>query len=104
MSSLHAKVQSNGTVLVTGTVTNAAGKPVQGAVVVARTNDRDFWTFSAPSDSAGHYTSLFHASDELDENPVPLNIGDALGQVSYGGNLGTVANFKRNQSATMDIQ
>ena len=41
-----------------------------GAVVVARTNDRDFWTFSAPSDANGHYTSLFHASDELDTDPV----------------------------------
>src|SRR5206468_2553767 len=116
VSGLRAKVQANGTVLVTGritdtagnappgvglytyklsgTITDATGKPVQGAVVVGRTNDRDFWTFSAPSDSAGHYTSLFHASDELDEDPVPINIGVALGQVSYGGNLGTVANFK----------
>jgi alcohol dehydrogenase (cytochrome c) len=126
MSGLHAKVQSNGTVLVTGrmtnsagvapppvglytyrlggTITNAAGQPVQGAVVVARTNDRDFWTFSAPSDANGHYTSLFHASDELDEDPVPINIGVAVGQVSYGGNLGTVANFARNRSASLDIQ
>ena len=87
-----------------GTITNAAGQPVQGAVVVGRTNDRDFWTFSSPSDANGHYTSLFHASDELDEDPVPINIGVALGQVSYGGNLGTVANFARNQSATLDIQ
>src|SRR5207249_955400 len=87
-----------------GTITDAAGKPVQGAVVVGRTNDRDFWTFSAPSDADGHYTSLFHASDELDEDPVPINIGVALGQTSYGGNLGTATNFKRNQSATLDIQ
>jgi hypothetical protein len=126
MQNLHAKVQSNGTVLVTGrmtntggsgpppvglytyrlsgTITNAAGQPVQGAVVVARTNDRDFWTFSAPSDANGHYTSNFHASDELGEDPVPLNIGVAVGQVSYGGNLGTVANFARNKSANLDIQ
>ena len=87
-----------------GTITDASGKPVQGAVVVARTNDRDFWTFSAPSDADGHYTSVFHASDELDADPVPINVGVALGQVSYGGNLGTVANFARNRSATLDIQ
>jgi alcohol dehydrogenase (cytochrome c) len=126
INGLHAKVQSNGTVLVSGrigntagtpppavglytyklagTITDASGKPVQGAVVVARTNDRDFWTFSGPSDANGHYTSLFHASDELDEDPVPLNIGVALGATSYGGNLGTAVNFKRNQSATLDIQ
>jgi alcohol dehydrogenase (cytochrome c) len=126
LSGLHAKVQSNGSVLVagrmtnsagtappvvglytyklSGTITDAAGKPVQGATVVGRTNDRDFWTFSSPTDADGRYTSLFHASDELDEDPVPINIGVALGQTSYGGNLGTVANFKRNQSATLDIQ
>jgi alcohol dehydrogenase (cytochrome c) len=126
LSSLRAKVQSNRSVLVTGRITNSAGiappqvglytyklsgtitdvsgKPVQGAVVVGRTNDRDFWTFSAPSDADGHYTSLFHASDELDDDPVAINVGVALGQTSYGGNLGTAANFKRNQSATLDIQ
>ncbi len=126
LSSLHAKVQANGSVLVAGRITNSAGtapplvglytyklsgtitditgKPVQGATVVGRTNDRDFWTFSSPSDADGRYTSLFHASDELGEDPVPINIGVALGQTSYGGNLGTVANFKRNQSATLDIQ
>ena len=119
MSNLHAKVQSNGTVLVTGrmtnsagvapppvglytyrlsgTITNAAGQPVQGAVVVGRTNDRDFWTFSSPSDADGRYTSLFHASDELDEDPVPINIGVALGQVSYGGNLGTRRELRAQQ-------
>ena len=126
LTGLRAKVQSNGSVLVTGRITNSAGtapptvglytyrlsgtitdaggRPVQGAVVVGRTNDRDFWTFSSPSDSDGHYTSLFHASDESDADPVPINFGVALGQVSYGGNLGTVANFKRNESATLDIQ
>jgi hypothetical protein len=126
LSSLRAKVQSNGTVLVSGrmtdsagtappvvglytyklsgTITDLAGKPVPGAVVVGRTNDRDFWTFSSPSDANGRYTSLFHASDESDADPVPINFGVALGQTSYGGNLGTAANFKRNQSATLDIQ
>jgi alcohol dehydrogenase (cytochrome c) len=126
MRSLRAKVQANGTVLVTGRMTNTAdtppppvglytyklsgtitdinGKPVQGAVVVGRTNDRDFWTFSSPSDADGRYTSLFHASDELDDDPVPINIGVALGQTSYGGNVGTAVNFRRNQSATLDIQ
>jgi PQQ-dependent dehydrogenase (methanol/ethanol family) len=123
---LRAKVQGNGTVVVTGralstagaapppvslftyklsgTITNAAGQPVQGAVVVGRTNDRDFWTFSSPTDAGGHYISYFHASDESDANPVPINIGVALGNVSYGGNLGTAANFERNKSATLDIQ
>jgi alcohol dehydrogenase (cytochrome c) len=125
-SDLHAKVQPNGNVLVTGrvattagapppavglytyslsgTITDVNGKPVQGAVVVTRTNDRDFWTFSAPSDANGHYTAYFHASDETEADPVPLNVGVALGAISYGGNLGTATLFKRNQSATLDIQ
>ena len=77
---------------------------MQGAVVVGRTNDRDFWTFSGPSDANGHYTSYFHASDESDQDPVTINIGVALGSTSYGGNLGTAVKFKRNQSATMNIQ
>jgi hypothetical protein len=77
---------------------------VQGAVVVARTNDRDFWTFSSPSDASGHYTSFFHASDETSADPVPLSIGVALGAISYGGNLGTPANFARNKSARLDIK
>ncbi len=126
LTGLNAKVQGNGTVLVTGrvadshgnpplfvglytyqlsgTITDAAGKPVQGAVVTTRTNDRDFWTFSAPTDANGHYTSFFHASDETDANPVPLNVGVAVGGSSYGGNLGTAANFDRNHSAKLDIQ
>jgi alcohol dehydrogenase (cytochrome c) len=88
----------------TGTITDVDGKPVQGAVVVARTNDRDFWTFSSPSDASGHYTSFFHASDETSADPVPLSIGVALGAISYGGNLGTPANFARNKSARLDIK
>jgi len=126
LGGLHAKVQGNGTVLVTGrvadshgnpplqvglytyqlsgTITDAAGKPVQGAVVTTRTNDRDFWTFSAPSNSNGQYTSFFHASDETDANPVPLNVGVAVGGSSYGGNLGTAANFERNHSSRLDVQ
>jgi hypothetical protein len=87
-----------------GTITDADGKPVQGAVVVSRTNDRDFWMFSSPSAANGHYTSFFHASDESAANPVPLSIGVALGAISYGGNLGTAANFARNKSSSLDIK
>ena len=123
---LNTKKQKDGTVLVTGrvsdsngnrplnislytyqltgTITDVNDKPVQGAVVVARTNDRDFWTFSSPSDANGHYTSFFHASDETDADPVPLSIGVALGSISYGGNLGTSTPFARNKSAKLDIK
>ena len=88
----------------TGTITDAAGKPVQGAVVITRTQDRDFWTHSSASDQNGRYTSFFSASDETSADPVPLSVGVALGDVSYGGVLGTNASFKRLRSAVMNIQ
>ena len=123
---LKAQRQSNGTVLVTGRVhdsaggapppvvlytyqlsgivTDPAGKPVQGAIVVTRTADRDFWTFSSPSDAQGHYTSFFSASDEQGADPVPLAVQVAVGPVSYGGANGTNFNFKRLHSSSVNIQ
>jgi len=86
-----------------GTITDAAGKPVQGAVVITRTQDRDFWTHSSASDANGHYTSFFAASDETAADPVQLAVGVAQGSVSYGGTLGVNVNFKRLRSATMNI-
>ncbi len=123
---LAAHVQKNGTVVVTGrahdaagqgpptvhlltyqlngTITDAGGKPVQGAVVITRTQDRDFWTHSSASDAAGHYSSFYAASDETTADPVPLAVGVALGDVSYGGNVGTNAPFARLRSAVLNIQ
>jgi PQQ-dependent dehydrogenase (methanol/ethanol family) len=123
---LHASVQSNGSVVVTGrllganrqapptvhlltyqlggTITDASGKPVQGAVVITRTQDRDFWTHSSASDASGHYSSFFAASDETAADPVILAVGVASGGISYGGTLGTNTPFKRLQSATMNIK
>jgi alcohol dehydrogenase (cytochrome c) len=126
LEGLKAKRQPNGTVLVTGravtaagaapppvvlytyrlngTVTDATGKPVQGAIVVTRTADRDFWTFSSPSDAQGNYTSFFAASDEQGSDPVPLAVQVAVGPLSYGGATGTNFNFKRLSSATLNVQ
>jgi len=123
---LRARVQESGNVLVTGrvsdtrgvppppvrlftyrlsgTITDASGKPVQGAVVITRTQDRDFWTFSSASDAQGKYTSFFSASDEIGSDPVPLSVGVALGGTNYGGVLGTVADFSRLHSSTMNIE
>jgi alcohol dehydrogenase (cytochrome c) len=120
-----AKRQSNGNVLLTGrvvrsdgaaapgvvllsyrmqgTITDASGRPVQGATVVTRTTDRDFWTFSLPSNANGRYVSFFSASDEQGSDPVPLNVQVAVGQRSYSPGLANV-NFKRLSSATMDVK
>jgi alcohol dehydrogenase (cytochrome c) len=87
-----------------GTVTNAAGKPVQGAVVITRTQDRDFWTRSSATDANGHFSSFYAASDEAGDNPVSLAVGVALGPVAYGGTLGTNAPFVALKSSTLNIQ
>ena len=87
-----------------GTITDATGKPVQNAVVITRTLDRDFWTFSSATDANGHYSSFFAASDETASDPVSLAVGVAYGGTSYGGNLGTNEPFARLHSSTMNIQ
>ncbi len=88
----------------TGTVTDSAGKPVAGAVVVSRTQDRDFWTFSTPSDSLGRYRSFFAAADETAADPVTLSVQVAVGANSYGLPTGVNADFARLRSATMNLQ
>ncbi|HET8741902.1 MAG TPA: PQQ-binding-like beta-propeller repeat protein [Gaiella sp.] len=86
-----------------GTITDANGSPVRGATVVTRTTDRDFWTFSSPSDANGHYVSFFSASDEAGDDPVDLSVQVAVGNVSYGSGTRTVS-FSRLKSATMDVK
>ncbi len=87
-----------------GTITDASGKPVQGAVVITRTQDRDFWTHSSPSGANGRYFSFFAASDETAADPVPISVGVAVGSIAYGGTLGINVQFARLKSATMNIQ
>jgi PQQ-dependent dehydrogenase (methanol/ethanol family) len=126
ISGLHASVQPDGDVLVTGsatdsthaappavhllsyeltgTITGADGEPVQGAVVITRTQDRDFWTRSNPSNGKGYYTSFFTASDETSNNPVIISVGVAQGSTSYGGIAGTNVPFVRLQSSELNIR
>ena len=85
-----------------GTITDAGGKPVQGAVVVTRTTDRQFWTFSSASDASGHYTSFFSASDQSTDDPVPYVLQVALGATTY--TYGTPVKFARTKSAQLDIK
>ena len=86
-----------------GTITDASGNPVRGATVVTRTTDRDFWTFSEPSNANGHYVSYFSASDEAGSDPVALSVQVASGRVSYGSGVRNVS-FSRLHSATMDVK
>ena len=87
-----------------GRITAANGTPVAGATVVTRTVDRDFWTFSEPSDANGNYTSFFASSDKSQDDPVPLSVQVALGSVSYSSGLIPTVKFKRLRSARMDVQ
>jgi alcohol dehydrogenase (cytochrome c) len=87
-----------------GKITDSDGKPVEGASVVTRTLDRNFWTFSEPSDAQGNYTSFFTASDQTEADPVPMNVQVALGDTSYAFAAGKSVSFKRLRSATMDIR
>jgi alcohol dehydrogenase (cytochrome c) len=126
VGNLHTAVQKNGTILVqghvgsaegiappkvslftyrlTGVITDSSGKPVQGAVVVTRTQDRDFWTYSTASDSQGRYTSFYGASDESGTNPVILSVQVAVGSNIYGLPTGVNVAFALLKSATMNVQ
>ncbi len=88
----------------TGRITNASGQPVAGAFVVTRTADRNFWTFSQPSDSNGDYRSYYTASDQAGKDPVPLSMQVTLGAVAYGAPLGVTVNFKALRSANVNFQ
>jgi PQQ-dependent dehydrogenase (methanol/ethanol family) len=85
-----------------GTVRDASGNPVQGATVVTRTVDRNFWTFSEPSNAAGRYTSFFSASDQVGSNPVPMTVQVAFGKTSY--TTPRDVNFTPLQSAEMNAR
>ena len=86
-----------------GTITDASGKPVQGAYVVSRTNDRDYWMFSEPSNAAGKYVSFFPASDLTEADPVEFAIQAAVGRTSYTTGVRNPT-FKRRSSATLDLK
>ncbi|HVV82340.1 MAG TPA: hypothetical protein VHE35_04645, partial [Kofleriaceae bacterium] len=88
----------------TGRITDSAGKPVQNAFVVTRTADRNFWTFSQPSNANGEYRSFYTASDQGGEDPVPLSMQVTLDKVAYGAPLGVTVKFKALRSARVDFQ
>jgi hypothetical protein len=85
-----------------GTITDAAGEPVRGAYVVTRTNDRDFWAFSEPSNANGYYASFFPASDLSEADPVEFTVQVAVGRTNYTTGARNPT-FKRRSSATLDL-
>jgi hypothetical protein len=87
-----------------GTITDASGKPVRGAVVTTRTNDRQYWTQSRPSGSNGSYASFLVAADQEGDIPVPMTIGVAVGNSAYAEPLADSISFAHLSSATLNIQ
>jgi hypothetical protein len=88
----------------TGRVTDPEGRPVEGVVASARTIDRDYWTISDPTDADGFYVSLFTASDEQGNDPVPFSIRVAKGDDVFEGLPDETVLFARVQSAELDIE
>jgi PQQ-dependent dehydrogenase (methanol/ethanol family) len=128
ISDLKTKVQSNGQVLVTGrlgfadapttappavllysyelkgTITDSNGNPVKGAIVTTRTNDRQYWTQSRPSGANGSYASFLVAADQEGDDPVPMQVGIAVGSTSYAEPPADQIPFAKLQSATLNVQ
>jgi len=86
-----------------GTVRDADGNPVEGAIVSVRTVDRDFWTFSEPSGADGSYVSVFGASDRIASDPVPMTVRISVGDQGYSFLPFERVTFARLQSASMDV-
>jgi len=88
----------------TGTVTDASGSPVKGAIVTTRTFDHKFWTFSEPTGATGRYTSFLVAADQAGDNPVPMTVAVSVGQNAYTEPIVDSVNFAQLQSSRLDIQ
>ncbi len=87
-----------------GKITDANGQPVKGAVVTTRTGDRQYWTQSRPSGANGSYASFLVAADEDGNDPVPMQVGVAVGDTAYAEPFADLIDFARLRSATLDIQ
>jgi len=90
--------------LLRGTITDANGTPVKGAVVTTRTGDRQYWTQSRPSGANGSYASLLVAANTLGDDPVPMTVGVAVGNTSYAMPVTDLVDFAKLKSAVLNIQ
>jgi alcohol dehydrogenase (cytochrome c) len=90
--------------LLQGTITDANGNPVKGAVVTTRTNDHKFWTYSRPTGASGKYTSFLVAADQEGSDPVPMTVGVAVGAAAYAEPIVDFVDFAALKSATLNIQ
>jgi alcohol dehydrogenase (cytochrome c) len=87
-----------------GKITDANGNPVKGAIVTTRTNDRQYWTQSRPSGANGSYASFLVAADQEGDDPVPMQVGIAVGSTSYAEPAADEIDFAKLRSATLDVR
>jgi hypothetical protein len=90
--------------LLKGKVTYNDGRPAVGAVVTTRTNDRQYWTQSTPTNKNGDYASFLVAADQIGSDPVPMTVGVAIGPDAYAEPFGDSINFEKLKSHTLNIQ
>jgi hypothetical protein len=88
----------------TGTVTDASGKPVNGAIVTTRTGDHKFWTFSRPTGPSGKYTAFLVAADQEGDDPVPMAVAVSVGDSAYTEPIVDTVSFAALKSAQLNIQ
>ncbi len=88
----------------TGRITDANGNPVQGAIVTTRTNDRQYWTQSRPTGTNGTYASFLVAADQEGDDPVPMQVGVAVGSTAYAEPVTDQIDFAKLQSASLNVQ
>ncbi len=87
-----------------GTITDASGAPVKGAIVTTRTGDHKFWTFSRPTGANGKYTSFLVAADQEGDNPVPMAVAVSVGANAYTEPVVDTVNFAALSSSALNIQ
>jgi alcohol dehydrogenase (cytochrome c) len=88
----------------TGVVSASDGSPVRRAIVTTRTNDRQYWTQSRLSGGGGKYASFLVAANTLGDDPVPMSVGVAVGEVSYAMPVTAFVNFQKLRSAVLNIK
>ena len=87
-----------------GRITDSNGNPVKGAIVTTRTNDRQYWTQSRPTGPNGTYASFLVAADQEGDDPVPMQVGIAVGNTAYAEPAADQISFAKLKSATLDVQ
>ncbi len=72
--------------------------------MTTRTNDRQYWTQSRPTAANGSYASFLVAADQEGDDPVPMQVGVAVGSTAYAEPAADQIEFAKLQSASLNVQ